>query len=118
MPSPDTPAQTPIAFARSSAGKTAVMIDSVEGMMNAPPTPMRARVAISMSGEVASAERPEPRPKMASPMRERALAAEAIAEGAGGEQQAGEDEHVGVDDPLQLRAGCAEVALERRAARR
>ena len=68
MPSPETPAQMPIAFARSLEGKTAVMIDSVEGMMNAPPTPMRARVAISISGEVASAERPEPRPKMSSPM--------------------------------------------------
>ena len=32
---------------------------------------------------------------------ERALAAEAVAEGAGREQQAGEDEGVGVDDPLQ-----------------
>ena len=68
MPRPETPAQMPIAFARSPAGKTAVMIDSVEGMMNAPPTPMRARVAISISGEVASAERPEPRPKMARPI--------------------------------------------------
>ena len=67
MPRPDTPAHTPIAFARSSAGKTAVMIDSVEGMMNAPPTPIRARVAISIAGEVASAERPEPRPKTARP---------------------------------------------------
>ena len=104
----------PIAFARSSAGKTAVMIDSVEGMMNAPPMPIRARVAISISGEVASADRPEPRPKMARPMVSAALAAEAVAERAGGEQQAGEDEHVGVDDPLQLGAGCAEVALERR----
>ena len=113
MPSPETPAQMPIAFARSPAGKTAVMIDSVEGMMNAPPTPMRARVAISISGEVASAERPEPRPKMARPIVSAALAAESVAERAGGEQQAGEDEHVRVDDPLQLRAGGAEVALER-----
>ena len=68
MPSPETPAQMPIAFARSLAGKTAVMIDSVEGMMNAPPMPIRARVAISISGEVASADSPEPRPKMARPI--------------------------------------------------
>jgi hypothetical protein len=67
MPSPDTPAHTPIAFGRSWAGKTAMMIDSVEGMMNAPPMPMIARAPISISGAVASAERPEPRPKMASP---------------------------------------------------
>src|SRR5205085_984618 len=44
--------------------------------------------------------------------RERALAAEAVAERAGGEQQAREDEHVGVDDPLQLRRRSAEVVLE------
>ena len=113
MPRPDTPAHTPIAFARSSAGKTAVMIDSVEGMMKAPPTPIRARVAISIAGEVASAERPEPRPKTARPKRERPLAAEAVAESTRGEQQAGEDEHVRVDDPLQLGAGCAEVVLQR-----
>ena len=35
---------------------------------------------------------------------EAAFAAEAVAEGAGGEEQAGEDEHVRVDDPLQLGA--------------
>ena len=38
------------------------MIDSVAGMMNAPPMPMNARVAMSWSGDVASAdsERAEP----------------------------------------------------------
>ena len=45
--------------------------------------------------------------------REAALAAEAVAERAGGEQQAGEDEHVGVDDPLQLGAGAPRSLLER-----
>ncbi len=67
MPSPDTPAHTPIAFGRSWAGNTAMMIDSVEGMMNAPPMPMIARAPISISGVVASAERPEPSPKTARP---------------------------------------------------
>ena len=38
-------------------GKTLVRIDSVDGMMNAPPTPISARVAISISAEPASAER-------------------------------------------------------------
>ena len=86
--------------------------------MNAPPTPISARVAISISGEVASADSAEPRPKTARPKVERALAAEAVAERAGGQQQAGEDEHVGVDDPLQLRARRVEVALRAWAARR
>ena len=33
---------------------------------------------------------------------QRTLAAEAVAEGGGGEQQPGEDEAVGVDDPLDV----------------
>ena len=41
------PAHTPIALARSSRGKTFVMIDSVAGMISAPPTPIRARTAMS-----------------------------------------------------------------------
>ena len=45
---------------------------------------------------------------------QRPAAAEAVAERAGGEQQAGEDEHVGVDDPLQRGGGGGEIALERR----
>ena len=115
MPRPETPAQMPIAFAALTArGTTAVMIDSVEGMMNAPPMPIRARVAISISGEVASAESRRAEAEDGKADGEAALAAEAVAERAGGEQQAGEDEHVGVDDPLQLGAGRAEVALERR----
>ena len=67
MPSPDTAAQAPIAFARSCAGNVAVRIDSVEGMMNAPPTPISARLAISISAEPAMADSSEPRPKTASP---------------------------------------------------
>jgi hypothetical protein len=44
---------------------------------------------------------------------QRPFAAEAVTERSGGQQQAGEHQHVGVDDPLELRAGCTEVALER-----
>ena len=66
-PMPATAAQMPIAFGRSSAGKTLVRIDSVVGMISAPPTPIRARVAISISGEVANAEASEAPPKMVRP---------------------------------------------------
>ena len=45
---------------------------------------------------------------------ERALPPEAVAEAAGGEQQAGEHERVGVDDPLELAGGRAEVAHQGR----
>ena len=42
MPMPETPAQMPIAFPRSCAGNVAVRIESVDGMINAPPTPISA----------------------------------------------------------------------------
>ena len=67
-PSADTPAQTPIALPRSAGSvKTFVMIDNVDGMMNAPPTPMSARVPISMFADVANADRAEPMPNTARP---------------------------------------------------
>ena len=48
------------------------------------------------------------------PDHQRALAAEAVAEAARGEQQAREHEHVGVDDPLEIRRGRVHVAHQRR----
>ena len=52
-----------------SAGsvKTFVMIDSVAGMMNAPPMPISERVAINTSAEVANARQREPMPNTTSP---------------------------------------------------
>ena len=64
---PAVPAHTPIALPRSFVGKTLVMIESVAGMMNAPPMPMKARVAMSWSDVVASAENSEPSPKTIRP---------------------------------------------------
>ena len=113
MPRPDTPAQIPIAFARSFAGNVAVRIDSVEGMMNAPPTPISARLAINIPAEPATADSAEPSAEDREAEVQRPAAAEAVTERAGREQQAGEDEHVGVDDPLELRARGMKVALER-----
>jgi len=67
IPRPATAAQIPIAFGRSSAGKTFVRMDSVDGMISAPPRPMRARLAISMSAPLESADSREPVPKTSSP---------------------------------------------------
>ena len=68
MPSADTPAHTPIALPRSAGSvKTLVMIDSVDGMMNAPPMPISARVAISTLAESANADSAEPTPKIGEP---------------------------------------------------
>ena len=68
MPRPDTPAQIPIARPRSSAGKTFVRIDNVEGMISAPPIPMSARVAISVFADPANADSIEPIPKTTRPI--------------------------------------------------
>ena len=61
------PAQNPIALPRSGPGNTLVMIDNVAGMMNAPPMPMNARVAMSCSEELANADAIDPTPKITSP---------------------------------------------------
>ena len=90
---------------RSSAGNTAVRIDSVDGMISAPPMPMSARPAMSCAASPDSARATEPSAEDDQPGGQGALAAEAVAEAAGGQQQPGEHEHVGVDDPLQLARG-------------
>ena len=120
MPSADTPAQTPIALPRSAGSvNTLVMIDSVAGMMNAPPMPISARVAISTLAERRERRQQPSRCRRSTrPTARKPVAAEAVAEAAGGEQQAGEDERVGVDDPLQLAGGGAEAALARRVGQR
>ena len=67
MPRPETPAQMPIARPRSCAGNTLVKIDRVEGMISAPPTPIRARLAIRALEVPENAERVEPTPKITRP---------------------------------------------------
>ena len=52
-----------MAWARSFRSvNTLVMIERVAGMISAPPTPMRARVAISWSALLANDDRIEPCP--------------------------------------------------------
>ena len=55
-------AQMLIAFPRSSRGKTSMMIESVAGMISAPPMPITARAAISCPPLAAKAP-----PTLASP---------------------------------------------------
>ena len=76
------PAQTPIALPRSLGGKTLVMIDSVAGMMNAPPMPMNARVAMSWSALLANADASEPSAEDHEPDLQRAAPPEAVTEAA------------------------------------
>src|SRR3954453_9182602 len=66
-PSPETPAQIPIALARSWPVNVLVRIDSVVGKMNAAPTPMSARQAMSIAGESAVVARSENAPNHTRP---------------------------------------------------
>ena len=67
-PRPEKPAQMAMARPRSRGSrKTLVRIDSVAGMMSAPPMPMNARVRISCSAEPAIAEAIEPMPNRTMP---------------------------------------------------
>ena len=112
MPSADTPAQIPMARPRSRASvNTLVSTDNVDGMMNAPPTPMSARVAISTSASVANADSSEPIAEHGQAERERLVATEAVTEAARREQQSREHDRVRVDDPLQLTSRRAETAV-------
>ena len=100
---PLTALQMPIALARSRLSvNTLVMIASVAGKIAAAPMPISARAPISAPGGPPIRRTPRSRPNSARPTIERAPPAEAVAEPAGREQRAGEDEEVGVDDPLQL----------------
>ena len=96
-----------------SAGNTLVMIDSVAGMMNAPPMPMNARVAISCSDVLANADASEPSPKITRPSCSAPRRPKRSPRLPAGEQQAREHERVRVDHPLQLAVGGVEVAHDR-----
>ena len=70
MPTPLVPAQMPIARCRSAGSRNiSVMIASVEGIIMAPPMPMLARAAISMSTEPEKAAQVEQAAKATRPAR-------------------------------------------------
>jgi hypothetical protein len=69
LPAPANPAQMAMARVRSCGGKIAVMIDRVAGMMNAAPTPITARPAISCVEPVATPPTNVPSPKTPRPAR-------------------------------------------------
>ena len=100
----------PTAFARSSGGKMLVIVDSVPGMSSAAPMPMTARSAMSWPGDVGErAPAPAAAAEDADADDQRAPAAVAVAERAGRQQQRGERQRVGVDDPLLLGLARPEV---------
>ena len=118
MPIAAMPAQIPIAFPRSSRGKTFVMIESVAGMMSAAPTPIAARIAISWFGAVGGEHREAGRAEDRESGQQSALAPEPVAERAHRQEQTGEDEQVRVDDPLERRVRRVEMLAASSAAQR
>ena len=67
-PSAETPAHTPIARARSlGERKTFDRMESVPGMMHAPPMPIIERVAMSTPADGAKAESTDPVPNTTRP---------------------------------------------------
>ena len=69
-----TPAQMPMALARSRLSRnTLVRIDRVDGMISAPPTPISERAAISWAGVPDRADNAEPMAKMMIPIRRASL---------------------------------------------
>ena len=67
-PTPANAAQIAIAFGRSWIGNELRMIDNVAGMMNAAPTPMTVRSAMSWPGSVAWLAANAATPKITSPI--------------------------------------------------
>ena len=114
MPRPDTPAQMPIALARSVPLNVLVRIDSVVGKMSAAPAPIRPRAMMRTVGEPACDANAENAAEQHESHHQGRLAPEAVTERTRGQQQTGEHDGVGVDDPLQLRAIGAELADDRR----
>ena len=74
------PAQMPIALARSSRGKTFVMIDSVAGMISAPPTPISGADGDELRGRLDEEDGEAREAEERDAGLQRALAPEAVAE--------------------------------------
>jgi hypothetical protein len=89
-------------------GKTVTRIDRVAGMISAAPAPSSARVAISWVGLSANIDASDARPKITSPTVSAPLRRSGR-QRARGQQQAGEDQRVRRDDPLQLSARRAQI---------
>jgi hypothetical protein len=90
------------------------MIESVEGMISAPPNAHQRAGDDQLGGGCGvGPEQARPGEHQESELQE-PLAAEAVAEGPHGEQEPGEDDDVGVDDPLQRRRRRAQLPLQRR----
>ena len=101
-PAPAKPAHTPTARGAASGGKTLVIVDSVPGMISAAPTPVSTRQAMSVPAEPLKVDSRARDTEDRDAGDQRAAAAEAVADRAGGQEQRRERDGVAVDDPLRL----------------
>ena len=113
-PAPAKPTQTAIARVRSSGGKIADDQRKRRRHQQRGTDALTARPTMTCPVELARPLTSEPAPNSHEADEEGALATEAVAEGAGRQEEAGEHERVGVDDPLQGRRAGTEVFLEGR----
>ena len=98
-----TPTHVPTALPRSSGGKTVVITDSVTGMIERRADAHHDAQPDQLAGAVREDRRQRREAEEAEPEGQDRLAAEAVADRAGGKEQRRERERVRVDDPLQLR---------------
>ena len=114
---PPSPDHAPIAAARSSDTKLASRIARLPGVSSAAPMPCSARAAMSTSAFGAIAHSSDAAANHATPMRNTLAPPEPVTERAAEQEEAGERQRVGVDDPLQAREPGVEVLADRRRAR-
>ena len=109
---PVTAPKIPKAVPRSFPWKAwAIRASEVANMM-APPTPCTARDRFSMSESVERPQVSEARENTASPTAKTIAAPEHVADHPGGEQEGGQGQGIGVDDPLQVRKTRMERPLD------
>ena len=102
--SPPIAPQSPSARLRSAPSVNVVVrIDSVAGATTAPPRPWTARAAISVRSVCARPPASDASANSTQPGREDLAPPEQVGRAAAEQQEAGEGQRVGVDDPLQAR---------------
>ena len=113
-PTPTMAAHSPMALARFTGSvKMLVISPRVVGKMTAAPTPIAARAAIRPSAVFTWAATADVIANSGEAGAEPAPSAVAVGQAARRQQQAGHDQGVGVDDPLQLRGVGVEFARQR-----
>ena len=94
--------------------KVVVRMDSVAGATTAPPRPWNARATIKLALALGQATGQRRRGEQQEPDEQHPLVPEQVRRAPAEQQEAGERDRVGVDDPLQVDDREAEVIADRR----